>query len=112
LFPILSVAHRSSCGLLTAQNFLRFQFITSKNYFSANGLQVAARSCRPADAIRSSYASLLDILFWKFDLDSLEKDFLLVIHILLLVKYFIYKCKLSSVIPSLFSVQSKAKGNL
>ena len=32
-------------------------------------------------------ASLLDILFKKFDL---EKDFLLVNHILLLAKYFIY----------------------
>ena len=33
-------------------------------------------------------ASLLDILFGKFDL---EKDFLLVNHIVLLAKYFIYK---------------------
>ena len=48
-------------------------------------------------------ASLLDILFGKFDL---EKDFLLVNHILLLAKYFIYKCKLSKVIPSLLVFKS------
>ena len=48
--------------------------------------------------------SLLDILFGKFDL---EKDFLLVNHILLLGKYFIYKCKLSKVIPSLSVFKAK-----
>ena len=51
-------------------------------------------------------ASLLDILFGKFDL---EKDFLLVNHILLLAKYFIYKCKLSKVIPSLLVFKAKLK---
>ena len=51
-------------------------------------------------------ASLLDILFGKFDL---EKDFLLVNHILLLAKYFIYKCKLSKVIPSLDRLQRHHK---
>ena len=48
--------------------------------------------------------SLLDILFGKFDL---EKDFLLVNHILLLAKYFIYKWKLSKVIPSLLAFKAK-----
>ena len=51
-------------------------------------------------------ASLLDILFGKFDL---EKNFLLVNHILLLAKYFIYKCKLSKVIPSLLVFKAKLK---
>ena len=51
-------------------------------------------------------ASLLDILFGKFDL---ENDFLLVNHILLLAKYFIYKCKLSKVIPSLLVFKAKLK---
>ena len=51
-------------------------------------------------------ASLLDILFGKFDL---EKDFLLVNHILLLAKYFIYKCKLSKVIPLLLVFKAKLK---
>ena len=51
-------------------------------------------------------ASLLDILFGKFDL---ETDFLLVNHILLLAKYFIYKCKLSKVIPSLSVFKAKLK---
>ena len=51
-------------------------------------------------------ASLLDILFEKFDL---EKDFLLMNHILLLAKYFIYKCKLSKVIPSLLVFKAKLK---
>ena len=50
--------------------------------------------------------SLLDILFGKFDL---EKDSLLVNHILLLAKYFIYKCKLSKVIPSLLVFKAKLK---
>ena len=49
-------------------------------------------------------ASLLDILFGKFDL---EKDFLLVNHILLLVKYFVYECKLFKVIPSLLVFKAK-----
>ena len=51
-------------------------------------------------------ASLLDILFGIFDL---EKDFLLVNHILLLAKYFIHKCKLSKVIPSLLVFKAKLK---
>jgi len=51
-------------------------------------------------------ASLLDILFGKFDL---EKDFLLMNHILLLAKYFIYKCKLSKVIPSLLVFKATLK---
>ena len=51
-------------------------------------------------------ASLLDILFGKFDL---EKDFLLVNHILLIAKYFIYKCKLSKVIPLLLVFKAKLK---
>ena len=51
-------------------------------------------------------ASLLDILFGKFDL---EKDFLLVNHIFLLAKYFIYKCKLSQVIPTLLVFKAKLK---
>ena len=41
--------------------------------------------------------SLLEVLFGKFDL---EKDILLVIRILLLAKYFIFKCELSIVIQS------------
>ena len=49
-------------------------------------------------------ASLLDILFGKFDL---ETDFLSVILFLLLAKYFIYKCKLSKVIPSLSVFKAK-----
>ena len=51
-------------------------------------------------------ASLLDILFGKFDL---EKDFLLVNHILLHAKYFIYKCKLLKVIPPLLVFKAKLK---
>jgi len=51
-------------------------------------------------------ASLLDILFGKIDL---EKDFLLVNHILLLAKYFNYKCKLSKVILSLLVFKAKLK---
>ena len=50
--------------------------------------------------------SLLDILFGKFDL---EKNFLLVNHIFLLAKYFIYRCKLSKIIPSLIVFKAKLK---
>ena len=42
----------------------------------------------------------------KFDL---EKDFLSVNHILLLAKYFIYKCELTKVIPSLLVFKAKLK---
>jgi len=38
---------------------------------------------------------------------DLKKDFLLVNHILLLAEYFIYKCKLSQVIPSLLVFKAK-----
>ena len=48
-------------------------------------------------------ALLLDILFGKLDL---EIDFLLVNHIFLLAKYFIFECDLSKVIPSLLVLQS------
>ena len=40
---------------------------------------------------------------------TMFKDFLLVNHILLLAKYFIYKCKLSKVIPSLLVFKAKLK---
>ena len=50
--------------------------------------------------------SLLDIPFGKF---NLEKNFLLVNHILLLAKYFIYRCKLSKIIPSLLVFKAKLK---
>jgi len=48
--------------------------------------------------------SLLDVLSGKFDLD---RDFLLVNHILLLAKYFIYKCKLPKGIPSLLVFKAR-----
>ena len=50
--------------------------------------------------------SLLDILFGKFDL---EKNFLLVNHIFFLAKYFIYRCKLCKIIPSLLVFKAKLK---
>ena len=58
------------------------------------------------EAIIVLNASLLGIRFGKFDL---EKDFLLVDHILSLAKHFIYKCKLSKVIPSLLVFKAKLK---
>ena len=51
-------------------------------------------------------ASLLEVRFGNFDL---EKDFLLLIHILLLAKYFIYKCELSTVLPSLLVFKARLK---
>ena len=50
---------------------------------------------RSLDALNDS---LLEILLGNL---TLKKIFFFVIHILLLAKYFIYKCKLSIVIPSL-----------
>ena len=50
--------------------------------------------------------SLLGVLFGKFDLD---KDFLLVNHILLLAKYFIYESKLSQVIPLVLVNKARLK---
>ena len=59
-----------------------------------------------ADANIVLNVSLLDILFGKFDL---EKNFLLVNHIFLLAKYFIYRCKLPKIIPSLLVFKPKLK---
>ena len=53
-----------------------------------------------------SWLADLDILFGKFDLD---KDFFLVNHIILLAKYFIYKCKFSKASPSLTVFKAKLK---
>ena len=53
-----------------------------------------------ADANIVLNVSLLDILFGKF---------VLVNHILLLAKYFIYRCKLSKIIPSLLVFKAKLK---
>ena len=54
--------------------------------------------------------SHLDILFGKFDLD---KDFLLVNHIILLAKYFIYKVVQTFQGQSItYSLQSEVKSNL
>ena len=50
--------------------------------------------------------SLLEVLFGKFDL---EKDILLVIRILLLAKYFIFKCELSIVIQSLVVFKARLR---
>ena len=59
-----------------------------------------------ADDVKISLnLSLLDILFGKFDLN----DFLLVNHVILLAKIFIYKCKYSNVNPSLIVFKAKLK---
>lgn len=50
---------------------------------------------RSLDALNDS---LLEVLLGNL---TLKEIFFFVIHILLLAKYFIYKCKLSIVIPSL-----------
>ena len=52
------------------------------------------------------YVSYLDILFGKF---HLNKDFLLVNHIILLAKYFIYKCKFFKASPSITVFKAKLK---
>ena len=53
--------------------------------------------------------SLTDVLFGKFDID---KDFMVVNHVLLLGKYFIYRCKLDNIKPSLAVFKAKLKATL
>ena len=53
--------------------------------------------------------SLTDVLFAKFDID---KDFMVVNHVLLLGKYFIYRCKLDNIKPSLAVFKAKLKATL
>lgn len=53
--------------------------------------------------------SLTDVLFRKFDID---KDFMVVNHVLLLGKYFIYRCKLDNIKPSLAVFKAKLKATL
>ena len=53
--------------------------------------------------------SLTDVLFGKFDID---KDFMVVNHVLLLGKYFIYRCKLDNIKPSLAVFKAKLKAAL
>ena len=53
--------------------------------------------------------SLTDVLFGKFDID---KDFMAVNHVLLLGKYFIYRCKLDNIKPSLAVFKAKLKATL
>ena len=49
-----------------------------------------------------------DIFFGKFDLD---KDFMLINHILLLAKLFIYSCKIDKIVPSFVIFKAKLKAN-
>ena len=53
--------------------------------------------------------SLIDVLFGKFDI---EKDFMVINHVLLLGKLFIYRCKLDIVKPSLEVFKAKLKATL
>ena len=50
--------------------------------------------------------SFMEILFGKFDISD---DSLLVNHVLLLAKFFLYKCKLSNINPSLKVFKAKLK---
>ena len=50
--------------------------------------------------------ALVDELFGKFDID---KDFIVINHILLLAKFYIYGCKLNSTKPSLEVFKAKLK---
>ena len=49
-----------------------------------------------------------DIFFGKFGLD---KDFMLINHILLLAKLFIYRCKIDKIVPSFEIFKAKLKVN-
>lgn len=60
--------------------------------------QIAVDSNIASRSLDALNDSLLEILLGNL---TLKKIFFFVIHILLLAKYFIYKCKLSIVIPSL-----------
>jgi len=53
--------------------------------------------------------SLIDVLFGKFDLDE---DFIVINHILLLAKFYIYGSKLDNTKPSLEVFKAKLKATL
>ena len=50
--------------------------------------------------------SLIDVLFGKFDIDE---DFIVINHILLLAKFYIYRSKLDNTKPSLEVFKAKLK---
>ena len=53
--------------------------------------------------------ALVDVLFGKFDID---KDFIVINNILLLAKFYIYRCKLNNTKPSLEVFTAKLKATL
>ena len=53
--------------------------------------------------------ALVDVLFGKFDTD---KDFIVINNILLLAKFYIYRCKLNNTKPSLEVFTAKLKATL
>ena len=76
----------------------------------SNGMQEDIDNVDVIPSLKSDHSAIVlsinGIENRKFDL---EKDFLLVNHIFLLAKYFIYKCKLSQVIPTLLVFKAKLK---
>ena len=55
------------------------------------------------------YFSLIDVLFGKFDI---VEDFIVINHILLLAKFYIYRSKLNNTKPSLEVFKAKLKATL
>ena len=53
--------------------------------------------------------ALVDVLSGKFDID---KDFIVFNHILLLAKFYIYRCKLNNTKPCLEVFKAKLKATL
>ena len=53
--------------------------------------------------------SLIDVLFGKFDINEV---FIVINHILLLAKFYIYRSKLDNTIPSLEVFKAKLTGTL
>ena len=50
--------------------------------------------------------SITDVLFGKFERDI---DFMVIKHLLLLAKFFIYRCKLNKIFPSFEVFKAKLK---
>ena len=57
----------------------------------------------------NSRFSLIDVLFGKFDIDE---DFIVINHIILLAKFYIYRSKLDNTKPSLEVFKAKLKATL
>ena len=58
------------------------------------------------------YGHFVALQVWTAGKFNIDKDFMVVNHVLLLGKYFIYRCKLDNIKPSLAVFKAKLKATL